>query len=481
MDTHMTALTRSAALHQSNTLSSSSPHGDPPAVEAPNGLNDVEPALRAEQVGARLRQLRQAAGMTVERLSEASGVSVRAIGNLERGTRSPLERTVRSLTDALGVDENTTRALLTAGARTRSLRYAGRPASRCFMPAPEPDLAGRESEIAHIKTLVDHGVPAVLIVGGPGIGKTSVALTAARELTEHFPHEHFVDLRGLSSRPLSPDLALERLLRSIDPTLKRLPSDRDDRRALYRERLARESHLIVLDCAESEAQIRPLLPVVGPSVVIVTSRRLLTGIVGARRTEVGPLDREPAISFLRSKTVGVEKNTDDYEAIAAACGFWPLALRVAANRLGTSSPPGDSHPGNLAPIADPLVEAAFVNSHDRLSPPAQRVLHALRTIPSPTFTAADAAAVTDDTSVTLEQDLDELVEAGLLRAVSGDRFHLPELVRLHCSHPDPDTASPRLGNRSMSSRWSSRGGTSATRRTSRHDGREQHLPAGLSA
>ncbi|WP_037945357.1 helix-turn-helix domain-containing protein, partial [Streptomyces sp. NRRL WC-3774] len=44
--------------------------------------------------GVMLRSLRRAARLTLEELSEASGVSVRALGDLERGrSRGPQRRT----------------------------------------------------------------------------------------------------------------------------------------------------------------------------------------------------------------------------------------------------------------------------------------------------------------------------------------------------------------------------------------------------
>src|SRR5205814_5175932 len=55
-------------------------------------------------VGARLRKARLAAGISQEELAERTGLSVRAISNLERGqTRRPYPHTLRVLTDALRI------------------------------------------------------------------------------------------------------------------------------------------------------------------------------------------------------------------------------------------------------------------------------------------------------------------------------------------------------------------------------------------
>src|SRR5579863_6948844 len=56
--------------------------------------------------GEWLRQQRVAAGLTQEDLAERSGVSVRAIADLERGrTRKPYPSSVRALARALGLPD----------------------------------------------------------------------------------------------------------------------------------------------------------------------------------------------------------------------------------------------------------------------------------------------------------------------------------------------------------------------------------------
>src|SRR2546430_15047907 len=57
-------------------------------------------------VGGRLRRARITAGLSQEELAERSGVSVRAISDLERGrTRRPYPRSIRLLASALRLPE----------------------------------------------------------------------------------------------------------------------------------------------------------------------------------------------------------------------------------------------------------------------------------------------------------------------------------------------------------------------------------------
>ena len=55
------------------------------------------------QVGARLRQLRQARKLTQEQLAERAGLSYKFIGEVERGRGNPTLTTLSALGDALGV------------------------------------------------------------------------------------------------------------------------------------------------------------------------------------------------------------------------------------------------------------------------------------------------------------------------------------------------------------------------------------------
>jgi excisionase family DNA binding protein len=66
----------------------------------------VVPAWRRapRRAGWRLRQAREAAGLTQLELAARSGLTHEAISNLERGHRAPLARTVRALAQALRVD-----------------------------------------------------------------------------------------------------------------------------------------------------------------------------------------------------------------------------------------------------------------------------------------------------------------------------------------------------------------------------------------
>ncbi|MGW0809543.1 helix-turn-helix domain-containing protein, partial [Nonomuraea sp. NPDC002799] len=140
--------------------------------------------------GALLRSLRQAVGLTIEELSHASGVSVRAIGDMERGvSRGPQRRTVQALAEALRLDDE-------QGAELAEAAKAGRP--RPGGPVPEPlrlyelprglgDFVGRAAELELLCRLgraasADGPTPVVVVHGQAGLGKTACAVRAAELL-----------------------------------------------------------------------------------------------------------------------------------------------------------------------------------------------------------------------------------------------------------------------------------------------------------
>ncbi|MFF3464624.1 helix-turn-helix domain-containing protein [Streptomyces sp. NPDC002619] len=91
---------------------------------------------------AELRRLRQRAQMTLDGLADASGVSARTIGGLERGhSLGPQRRTVTALADGLGLDEAEQDALERL-ANVGRPRPVTAPAGWCVPPRPVRRLRG---------------------------------------------------------------------------------------------------------------------------------------------------------------------------------------------------------------------------------------------------------------------------------------------------------------------------------------------------
>ncbi|MEV5543283.1 CRISPR-associated helicase Cas3' [Saccharopolyspora shandongensis] len=125
------------------------------------------------------------------------------------------------------------------------------------------------------------GPSITLLFGTAGVGKTALAVHWAHRVSGEFPDgQLYVDLRGYGpSRPVDPGEVLAGFLRAFGVSAAEVPDDLAERAALYRSLLAERRVLVVLDNACAENQVRPLLPGSSSCQVLVTSRRVLSGLV----------------------------------------------------------------------------------------------------------------------------------------------------------------------------------------------------------
>lgn len=192
-------------------------------------------------------------------------------------------------------------------------------------------------------SVLDTASPAIVAVNGPGgIGKSAFALELAHTLKKCYPDgQLFADLHGNAPghEPLDTGQVVRRFLRSLDAGGDRW-LDAEEAAAHFRSVTADRQVLIVLDDVRDAAQIRPLLPN-GPGCgVIVTSRRSLPSLRGARHISLSYLDRERSRALFRD---GVDHRfTAEDEAaldgVLDRCGGLPLALCIAAARFNAGEP-----------------------------------------------------------------------------------------------------------------------------------------------
>ncbi|MFF6954992.1 MULTISPECIES: NB-ARC domain-containing protein [unclassified Streptomyces] len=396
-----------------------------------------------------LRGHRRAARLTLERLAEASGVSARTLSDMERGrSRGPQQRTVTALADALAL-EGAARAELLDLARDGRLRgHWTRPSGLCELPGAVPDFTGRAAELVWMSELVyAESAPGVgvvgLVTGAAGLGKTTFAVRAAHAVRPSFPEGvYFLDLLGMSQRPVTADEALRHVLRALGVGDQDIPAATEGRASLYRSVLRDRRVLVVLDNAASEEQVRPLLPAGGAGRAMITTRRLLAGLEGVRRLVLGPLPL-PEATHLLTGIIGERAATDeesDLTRLAELCGGLPLALRIIGNRL--ASRPGWAAGELAARLADEerrldqltagdlKIANAFGMSYEQLAAPARALFRRLAAVPGPDVDA-DLAAVAGRMPVKETWDaLDDLVDLGLLQDSTAGRYRFHDLVRL---------------------------------------------------
>lgn len=326
----------------------------------------------------------------------------------------------------------------------------------CQLPADVPDFTGRRDQLDALDALLAERSPAApppvaVLSGGPGIGKSTLALHAARAAVGGFPDgQLYLDLAGTAPCPRDPAELLAEVLHALGVTGAAVPDGVGARAALYRSLLADRSMLLVLDDAASTEQVRWLQPPTGASAAIVTSRGVLTGLPGARHLELDVLGAAEA-EELFTRIVGtgrVAREPEHAAAIVLACGHLPLAIRIAGGKL-LGRPAwslrvlrerleDESRRLSELRLGDLGVRASFDLSLQHLAPDDVRALRLLgilgaQTVPGWVLGPLLDRDSTDDTA---DDQLDALVDANLLRVVSTDdngevRYRLHDLVRAY--------------------------------------------------
>ncbi|MFG3691731.1 BTAD domain-containing putative transcriptional regulator [Micromonospora sp. NPDC047740] len=209
------------------------------------------------------------------------------------------------------------------------------------LPADIPDFTGRAEQLAcAVDTLASHrddgSPPIVVVAGGPGVGKSSLAVRAAHTASARFPDgQVYLDLAGTSDQPRDPAVMLAEVLSALGVSEAWIPSTLPARASLYRSLLARRSMLLLLDDAADSGQLRPLLPPAGRCAVIVTTRRQLGDLPGARHVDLDVLSPAEA-NRMFTRIVGrdrVKAEPGHADAIVRACGYLPLAIRIVGGKL----------------------------------------------------------------------------------------------------------------------------------------------------
>jgi predicted ATPase/DNA-binding XRE family transcriptional regulator len=301
--------------------------------------------------GARLRLLRESAGLSQEELAERAGLSSHAISALERGARTrPYPHTVRALADALGASDQERASLVTAvparGRASRPARDAALVRAR-ELPVPPTRLLGRERDTARVVELaIAHRL--VTLTGTGGVGKTRLALAVAADLRDRFAD-------GVVYVELAPLLDPGAVLPTIADAVGTAPLAGADPTDVIVARLGDQQMLLVLDNFEhvvaAAPQVAVLIEAVPGLTVLVTSRAPLR-IRGEVEVAVDPLalpgdvgDASPALRLLLERAGSVSPgwgtvpgDASAVDAICARLAGIPLAIELAAARCRLLDP-----------------------------------------------------------------------------------------------------------------------------------------------
>ena len=316
--------------------------------------------------GARLRRLREAAGITQEELASRAGLSPNAVSALERGARRrPYPHTVRSLADALGLDEGGRAALLAAvpgrgaapsGAEDAPVPSASTGSAASTLPHPATALVGREKELGEVGGLLARPeVRLLTLTGIGGVGKTRLAAEVAREAAEDFPDgAAFVGLAPLGDPAL--------LVSTVARVLGLREAEGRTPREVLEGHLRGKRLLLVLDNLEhllgAAPEVAALIEACPRLVVLATSRAPLR-VRGEQEYPVAPLALPPSTRapteddvlgspsgrlFLeRARAVSpgfavTPENAGDVAAVCWRLAGLPLALELAAAKVRLLEP-----------------------------------------------------------------------------------------------------------------------------------------------
>ncbi len=137
------------------------------------------------------------------------------------------------------------------------------------LPAALYSFAGRERELRAMSLALERaaappGTMAITVIEGTaGVGKSTLAVTWARQMADRFPDGQLcVNLRGFdpAGAPLAPAEAMRGFLEAFQVPPESIPVSLEAQAALYRSLLGDRRILVVLDNACDAGQVRPLLP-----------------------------------------------------------------------------------------------------------------------------------------------------------------------------------------------------------------------------
>src|SRR5262249_17414045 len=252
------------------------------------GSSRLAPEMdESSSFAALLRQYRTSRCLTQQELAERSGLSTRAISDLERGARRyPYRETVARIALSLALDETECAALRATIRRPPAHGATVHDSwpSAAELPTPATSLIGREREITRVRQILTSARLGSL-VGAGGIGKTRLALQVATECVSDFPDGVlFVSLAPLTDAAL----AVPTIAQTIGV---REDAGRDEFENLVRY-LQRKRMLVVVDtfervvdAAQSLAQLLSRAPQLK---ILVTSRTVLK-VSGEQQFRVPPL------------------------------------------------------------------------------------------------------------------------------------------------------------------------------------------------
>jgi DNA-binding SARP family transcriptional activator/tetratricopeptide (TPR) repeat protein len=330
------------------------------------------------------------------------------------------------------------------------------------LPPETAEFVGRDEELSQLIGEQGDAPRVSMIVGMPGVGKTALAVHAARILAGQYP-DGVLYLNFHSHDPGSPSLdvgeALRRLLQMLTGSATQIPESPSERAALWRAQLSRRRALVILDDIAALDQIDLLLPAGGRSLVLVTSRYGISDLADARALTLDVLPVDDAVALFRRIAGGRAHDDAEVASVVELCGRLPLAIQLTAGRLARDHP---SRLGDLASelsrpparIESPEVTAmdwvpAFELSYRALQSGHQEFFRRLGLSPATQISPHAAAALAGVSLAGAEEAIGALLDHHLLSRAPGGQFVFHDLIRGYAAMCAQRDESPSVRRQSI--------------------------------
>ena len=292
--------------------------------------------------------------------------------------------------------------------RLQQLQQQENDESSSCLPDEVPEVFGRSKEIDQVKQYLQSGTDAVvLITGGPGFGKTTVARETAHKLKEN---GHTVLFCSLLKKTTFHEAATE-MIHSCGKMLGQLPENLEYWLKNWSKQIQSQV-VFVLDNAdsllESEADRDLFLETLSAmrklskhnvAFVITSRKRFQPKSLPWKEVNLSPLSPDEARQLLISRVSRTGTKIEEFsevETIVELCGCVPLALSIVGPLL-SDYPEGriikhlEKEPMTILEDGDESFQKAIMNSFDLLTKTEKDALIALSIFPgSFDYNAAEA-------------------------------------------------------------------------------------------
>jgi tetratricopeptide (TPR) repeat protein len=259
------------------------------------------------------------------------------------------------------------------------------------LPTPPADFTGRTKELNELVDKIRfEGISVVGVFGMGGVGKTSLALKLAEELTPRYPDAQlFLDLKGAGGPPLTVAEIMAHVVRAYEPASP-IPSNAAELEGKYRSVLNERRIILFLDNAVDRDQIHPLMPS-EECLLLITSRNRFP-LPGMFEKDLETLPPQDARELAMRIAPRLEGRVDE---MVQLCGYLPLAVRGAANMLAEHRDLSvDNCMRRLSQIHErrALVNISIAPSYEALSPELRKLWRLLSVFPDG-FDSTDAGTI----------------------------------------------------------------------------------------